>query len=184
MNKNKRIITSIAIVILIIIIGVGATYAFFIASTNSGNATTNTGELDIIYDPFDPLTGNLMSSPNRSTGLSASATASLATGSVDALFSMSIIPTLISDELKTNALVWEVEGVRNGSIVCSGRGNFSSAVVGVPIEVFANGCDLDTEVTTFTVYIWLNENLISSSINDASFNATINVNSVPITGEY
>lgn len=182
MDKRKSIIISIAVVMGIILLVSGVSYAYIAAATNEVNVDTGSGKLDINYVKPSDITGKLSASSTRNNGLKSSASASLKTGSVDALFNMYITPTSLTN-LNIPALKWEVEGVRDGSVVCSGSGDFSSATVGTTIKVI-DSCTLSTTVTTFDVYIWLDASLITTSISDASFGAKISVDSVPITGNF
>lgn len=181
MGDKKKVIISIIGVIMIIIMVVAATYAYLMAVTNEGNIdNTGSGELSISYQKPSDLTGNLAISTSRDNGLKAVATASLNEGSVDALFNMYITPTALTN-LNIPALRWEVEGVRDDEIVCTGSGDFSDAVVDTKFKIL-DSCELSTDVTTFTVYIWLDANLITSSVAGSQFDAKIGADSVPITG--
>lgn len=182
MNRKKKLIISIISVIMITIVVFAATYAYYMAVTNEGTIdTTGSGELSINYQKPNDLTGNLTMSSSRENGLKAVATASLNEGSVDGLFNMHITPKAPFN-LNIPALKWEVEGVRDGEIVCTGSGDFSSAVVDEKLTIL-NGCKLSTEITTFTVYIWLDASLITTSVGGAQFDAKIGADSVPITGD-
>ena len=183
MDKKKKFIISIIMVVLLTIVVSSVTYAYLMAITNEGTIdNTGSGELSIEYHKPDDLTGNLVISTSRELGLNTSATAKLNTGSVDALFNMYITPKVLTN-LNIPALKWEVEGVRNGEIVCSGNGDFSKAEVDKKFKIL-DSCKLSTDVTTFTVYIWLDANLITTSVGGAQFDAKIGADSVPITGEF
>lgn len=181
MNKNKKIIISIIIVVLLILLVFGATYAFLATRTNEGGINTGTGKLDINYTMPNNITGELSPSAIKENGLKAVATASLNAGSVDALFNMYINPTALTN-LNIPALKWEVVGMQGGTTVYTNKGDFSTAVVNTPIKI-VDGYQLSTTSTTFNVYIWLDETLINTAINNASFGAKISSDSVPITGE-
>ena len=186
MNKNKRIIISLLVVIsLILIVSIG-TYAYLMAITEEGEVGTGSGKLDINYvGPTDEsLTGNIISSDSREYGIKATASASLKSGSEAALFNMYITPNVI-DGLNISAFKWEVEGYRGGTMIpgCSGKGTFSGATANTRINM-VSGCPLSDAVTTFNIYIWLNGNEITDAISNAAFSAKIGANSTPITGEF
>lgn len=183
MDKKKKIIISIFVVVMLIIIVFAGTYAYLIAITNEGTIdTTGSGELSINYDKPDDLTGNLSISTNRNSGLKTIATARLNEGSVDALFNMYITPKVLTN-LNIPALKWEVEGVRNGEIVCTGSGDFSNAVVDEKFKIL-DSCKLSTDLTTFTVYIWIDAGLVTTPVGGAQFDAKIGADSIPITGGF
>ena len=176
-------IISIIIVVLLIVAVFAGTYAYLMAITNEGTIdTTGSGELSIEYHKPDDLTGNLALSISRDKGLRTSATARLNDGSVDALFNMYITPKTLTN-LNIPALKWEVEGVRNGEIVCYGQGDFSNAVVDTKFKIL-DSCKLSTDVTTFTVYIWIDSSLVTTAVSGAQFDAKIGADSVPITGGF
>lgn len=182
MNKKKNIFVSIAIIVVLILLVSAASYAYLLFSTSGTSAKAGSGKLDINYVKFSDITGNLDASSDRNNGLKASASASLNTGSMGALFNIYITPTVLTN-LNIPALKWEAEGVREGIVVCSNSGNFSSAVVGNKIKII-DGCELSSTVTTFNVYIWLDASLINTSISGVNFGAKISVDSAPITGEF
>lgn len=180
MNKRKSIIVSIVIVLLIVVLVTGATYAYLTSITNEEQIDTGSGMLGINYNaPDDITTGILNASSDRSRGLLSVATASLESDSEEALFNMYITPTTLSDNLKIEAFKWEV--VVDGTVIKSG--NFADANVGTSIKV-VDSYKLSTATTTFNIYIWLDASLISTGISSTSFSASIGADSVPITGSF
>ena len=182
MNKKKNIIISIIIVVVLTVLVAGASYAYIVAATGGASTEASSGKLDVNYVKPSDITGKLSASSTRNDGLRGAASASLNAGSIGALFDMYITPTALTN-LNIPALKWEVEGVREGSIVCSNNGDFSSASVGTKIKVI-DGCELSSTITTFNVYIWLDASLIEFPISGANFGAKITADSVPITGEF
>lgn len=182
MNKKKNIIFAIIFVVVLIVLVSGASYAYLLASTGGTSTEAGSGKLDVNYVKPNDITGNLRASSTRDDGLKASASASLNTGSVGALFNMYITPTALTN-LNIAALKWEAEGVRSGSVVCSSSGDFSTATVNTKIKVI-DSCALSSTVTTFNVYIWLDAGLINTPISGANFGAKITTDSVPITGAF
>ena len=182
MSKKKSVFISIVIVLLVIVVVTAVTYAYFASITNEEQVGTGSGMLGINYVKPGDLTGTLMLSTDRGGGLKTTATASLTEDSEGALFNMYITPTQLTN-LNIPALKWEVEGVREGNVVCYGNGDFGSAEVGTSIKIL-NGCSLSTTATTFTIYIWLDSSLVNSAVGGASFDAKIGADSVPITGGF
>ena len=183
MNKKNSMIISITIVLLIILMVAGTTYAYITARTNEGGLDTGSGMLDINYT-IEPenITGSLISSLDREKGLNAIATASLKESSEEALFNMYIAPTALTN-LNIPALKWEVEGIFEEEIVYTNSGDFSTAEVGTPIKI-VDGHQLTEEDILFNIYIWLDVSLITSPLDGASFGAKITADSVPITGNF
>lgn len=183
MNKKKKFVISVIIVVLLTVVISSVTYAFLLAMTNEGIIdATGSGELSINYQKPADLTGSLSISNNRDNGLKTTATARLNEGSVDALFNMYITPKALTN-LNIPALKWEVEGVREGNVVCSNNGDFSNATVDTKFKIL-DSCKLSTDVTTFTVYIWIDASLVTTTVGGAQFDAKIGADSVPITGGF
>lgn len=151
MGKKKSLFISVILVMLLIVAVVTATSAFLATITNEGSIGTGSGMLDINYTKPASLTGNFIPSTDRSGGLTTTAKASLKSGSENALFNMYLTPTALTN-LNIPALKWEVEGIRDGIIVCSKNGDFSDATVDTPIKII-EGCLLSTTETTFNIYV-------------------------------
>lgn len=190
MDRKKKIIISIIGVLFLVVVVAAATYAYILTITNEEDVKTGSGMLDINYTEPGDISGSFVPSDDRSGGLFTYAKASLKNGSVEAILNMYITPTALTN-LNIPALKWEAEGVRNGQIICSGSGDFSNAVVGEPIKLFKNDvadniddCMLSTDETTFNIYIWLDADLINTSLSGVSFGAAIGADSVDITGRF
>lgn len=186
----KKLFGSIAFIFVLIVGVFSLTSAYLAIVTNEEDVSTGSGMLDIDYTKPGNLTGQLRASIDRSTGLMTFAKASLKVGSEKSIFNMYIIPTALTN-LNIPALKWEAEGIRDGQIICSNSGDFSSAVVGEPMKLFVNDindniddCVLSMEETTFNIYVWLDINLVDTAINGTNFGAKISADSVPITGGF
>lgn len=183
MNKKKSIVIFIIFVVVIIILISSGTYAYISARTKDDYISTGSGMLDIKYSITpENITGNLVSSINRESGLKAVATVSLKAESEDALFNMYIIPTALTN-LNINALKWEVEGVDGEEIVYTNAGDFSIAEQDTPIKI-VDSYALTENDTIFTIYIWLDANLVKNPIENVSFGAKITADSSPLTGNF
>lgn len=184
MNKRRIIIYAVLVTVFMFLI-FGATYAFIIFMTNSEDVQTGSGLLNINYvgpdtSVFDDVVIN--PSSTREGGIMTTASASLASDSVRALFNMSITPTAITN-LNIEALKWEVEAITGGTVVYRNSGDFSSAEVDVKFNI-VQGFELSfTDTTTFNIYIWLDESLIENAIDNAAFNIKIGADSTQITGD-
>lgn len=183
MNKKKSIVISIVVVLLIIILVSSTTYAYISSRTSDEEIGTESGMLDINYTITpENITGNLISSSNRESGLKAVATVSLKTGSEAALLNMYITPTSLTN-LNISAFKWEVEGIKGEEIVYTDAKDFSTGLVNTPIKI-VDGYALTETDTTFNIYMWLDASLVTSPINDVSFGAKITADSVPVTGNF
>lgn len=188
MDKRRKLIISIVMVILLVVIVGAVTYAYIVAITNSGDVNNSSGMLDINYDAPADITGSFIPSTDRSGGLFTTTKASLVAGSQVAYLNMYVTPTALTN-LNISALKWETEGLRDINddgtldVVCYKSGNFSTALVDEPIKV-VDACQLDYDDTTFNIYIWLDASLLNTSLSGATFGAKIGADSVDITGTY
>ena len=183
MNKTKGIIISVILVFLIIVLVSSSTYAYFILRTNDVGVDTGSGMLDINYS-IEPenITGAIISSMDRESGLKAIASVSLKPGSEVASLNMYVTPTSITN-LNIDAFKWEVEGINDGLVVYENSGDFSSALEGIPI-IIVDGYTLSEAETIFNIYIWLDASLVNSPIAGVNFGAKITADSVNVTGEF
>lgn len=188
MDKKKKLIISIISILLLVVIVSSSTYAYIVAVTNEGNTDTGSGMLGINYNAPNDITGMLIPSTDRSGGLFATTKASLETGSQIAYLNMYITPTALTN-LNISALKWETEALRDTNndgvldVVYTNNGDFNGALVNESIKVVEE-CELDYEDTTFNIYIWLDANLLDTSLSGATFDANISADSVDITGTY
>lgn len=186
MNKKKKMIFSILIVLAIIVLTVGVAYAYFRFVTNSGNVATTNGKLDIDYNISNAnLTGTLIPSSTRSGGVMESATAKLNAGSVNAGINFYITPTAISG-IPLGALSWEVDVIDTSSNTLNHySGDFSTATLNTPYKI-VNAYNLTSNLLTFNIYIWLDGSKINNENFDSnnSFTATITADSIHVTGEF
>ncbi len=181
--KKKKIILSIAFVLLLVIIVFGCTYAFFVNRTGERSITNTSGKTDIVYSITENITGvHLTPSDAASGGLNSVAVARLNTNSVPTAFNIYITPTSI-DGLNVAALKWEVIGTNNDEVVYSNNGDFSTASNDTPITI-VNKYELKSTDTTFNIYIWLDASLIDTSLDNSRFAAKISADTVQITGNY
>lgn len=183
MKNNKKLILYIGLVLLLIVIVGGATYAYILGRTNEEEVTNNSGMVDVDYTINENITGvQLIPSDSKSGGLHSVATAKLKEGSVNAGFNIYITPSVI-EGLDISALKWEVIGTNNNEEVYTNSGNFSGATMGNAIKI-VDSYALKSTDTTFDIYIWLDASLITTSIDNKQFKATISADSVQITGNY
>lgn len=183
MDKKKKILLYIVLVVLFSVIVASASYAYIVSKTNEENVNNDSGKVDVVYNITENITGvELMPSENASGGLNSIAVARLNTNSVPAAFNIYITPTSIVG-LNIAALKWEVVGTNNGTTVYSNNGNFSTATKDTPITI-VNGYELKSTDTTFNIYIWLDANLINTALDNNRFTAKISADTVPITGNY
>lgn len=185
MTKKKHIIISIISILILIIIVSASTYAYFIAKLDEIDVGTDSGELSVLYEIDENITGEvLVPSTTYENGIKSVAKARLNTGSVKALFNLYITPTTFDSALAISPLKWHVDVVDyNNNIVDSYSGNFVGKKEGEAFKVI-DGYELTLVDTTFNIYIWLDSSLVVQPINDKRFVANISADTVDITGTF
>lgn len=183
MNNKKKLMLYIGLVLLLIGVVSGFTYAYILSRTNEEEVSNNSGIVDVDYTISENITGtDLVPSIDKSSGLHSIATAKLKAGSVNASFNIYITPSVI-DGLNIGALKWEVKGTNGGEEVYSNNGDFSAATADTPITIVDGYALLSTD-TTFDIYIWLDASLINSAIENKNLKVTISADTVNVTGNY
>lgn len=105
----KKIITVSLILLLVTIVTVGATYAFFTATTgSSGTQFAKSDQLEVIYKGDAEISGNLNLVRNKDEGHRRQVSISLSEISIDALANIYIYVEEIDEPLATGALEWEI----------------------------------------------------------------------------
>lgn len=159
---NKKLLTSLIVIGIIIIATVGVTYAFF-AANNNNSFTGNSGNIDISYVNGGVLTGELYPRSSRSEDVYGSVSIGLNKDSVAANASIYIDITKIDDALASDALVWDM--YLNDTLYKSGT--FKGAKSGSKFYLVED-YPLTTKTDVFKVYIWLNGDKIDNSVLDSS----------------
>ena len=190
----KKIIIYSSIILMIIIITVSGTYAFFSATTNTGNVlTADASKLDVIYTGGTEINGNLkLVNPDenaKNKGFNTTVRIKLAEDSVDAKANLYIQINEITAAIATEGLVWEVYKEYEGVESFVDSGTFIECENGATTKKCANGDRLyivrDYQLTTtdtfYTVYIWLNGDKVGNEVLNAKLNGYIGAQTEEIT---
>ena len=186
MGNKRKLIISVLLILVIVMVSVGGTYAYFMFVTNSGTTLSASSKLDIDYHISNAsVSGTLIPSATRSGGVMETVTAKLNSGSVPAAINLYITPTEI-EGFPASALNWEVDVVDTSSNILNHySGNFSTATINTPYKI-VDAYPLTSNLLTFNIYIWLNGQTLTNQNfdSDNEFTATITADSVHITGEF
>ena len=181
-NKAKVIGTILGIVLFIILVA-GATYAYLMLRTE-GDLTTGTGKFSIDYSIVQNITATKLSpSTTKSGGLVGKVQAKLSSNSVAGDFNIYITPTTIEGLNTNEALKYEV--YVNSSTTAYKTGNLKGVAANTKVKV-VDGYSLTStsSYTTFTIYIWLDNNLVTNEMFGKTFNATISADAAVNAGEF
>ena len=176
MKNEAKIIGTILGIVLFIALVAGATYAYLLLK-NETDLTTGTGKFSIDYKIVQNITAtNLSPSTNKSGGLIGKVQAKLSDNSLAGNFNIYITPKTI-DGLNTNeALKYEV--YVDNSTTAYKTGSFKNITANTKVKVVdAYSLSSTSSYTTFTIYIWLDNNLVTNEMFGKTFNATISADS-------
>ena len=181
-NKVKLIGTIVGVILFVILIA-GFTYAYLIARTEK-DFITGSGKFSIDYSIVQDIDATSLSpSQDKNDGLHGIVKAKLSENSVAGKFNIYITPSIIEGLNTNNSLKYEV--YINGGTTPYSTGTFNGVDVGTNVKVVDSYSLSSTSTyTTFDIYIWLDNNLIVSSMFGKKFKATISADSTSITGEF
>ena len=191
----RRMILSILSVIMLAVVTVSATYAYYQSSvngtTNSVGASSN--EFDVIYTGGNQLSGQLQVASSRSENFKTTVSIRLAPNSTLAKANLYIKISEISSVLASDMLVWEVVAQNNGESVTltPSRGDFTTCThsngttgtcqSGDKLYIVTNYNLLYTD-TDFTIYVWINGDKATNAVVGASFSASVGAETENLTG--
>ncbi len=184
-KRNIMIITGILFTIFLV---AGATFAFFTAYKDSGNKiNTNTSNFGVVFEPGNPIDGNmeLSSSKDDSGVLKTEVNIKMKSGSPLANATIFFTIEEMTANLSIDGFIWEVVGTRNNVETYSNKGTFKgyNSTTNRTINVVEN-YPLTEENTTFTIYFWLNGDLIQdTSILNSTFSGYIGAKTDNFTAE-
>ena len=188
----KKILTYATILLIVAIISVSGTYAFFAASVSTEDPISGTAHhLEVRYNGDEEINGGLELVTDKSEGHRREVSIALAENSIDALANIYIYIDQISPGLASEALVWEVYTLENGVEVKYDEGSFVKC--GKTEETKAKCSDgdknylvtnykLSTTSETFVIYLWLNAMKSDNSVLDGKLKGYIGAETENITG--
>lgn len=188
---KKTLLYSLGL-LLIAILTIGVTYAYFINTVSSSqNAEANAKKFEVLYTGGSALTTNLQPRESRDETYKTSVNIKMAEGSINAIANIYINIEEMSDVLASDALVWEIvvkKGTNNINITPS-KGNFSSCMTNSINECnngrkiyILNDYEVTTENTEVTVYLWVDGSKVGNEIVGATFTGYIGAETRNVTG--
>ncbi len=180
-DKTKLIGTILGVVLFIALIA-GFTYAYLISRVEK-TLTTGSGKFSIDYQIVENITAEgLTPSDSKDEGLHGKVTAKLSEGSIKGKFNIYITPSVIEGLNTSDALKYEV--YVNNSTTPYKTGDFNNAAVNNPLQIVDSyELNSSTTLTTFDIYIWLDNNKVTNAMFGKTFKATISADSTSITGD-
>lgn len=175
----KKMLIYISITALIIVITTTGTYAFFSASTNTGNGiTSEAANLEVIYTGGTAIQGTLNLVRTKEEGFNTTVNIRLTEDSIDAMAKLYIKINDIGETIANDALNWEV--YKDNSTTAYAKGTFNDYKSGDKVYI-VNNYDLSTTNTSFKIYIWLNGEQVGNEVLGATLDAYIGAETEIIT---
>lgn len=167
----KKTILYIVIVLLLTIITVGGTYAFFYATENMG-ISTNSHKLEVIYTGGTKIDKPLNLVKTKEEGVNTTVNIGVSQESVLVKANLYINIEEITSTIATEALTWEVYKVSETGESRVNWGTFDGNQKGDKVYIVTD-YQLSTDITAFKVYIWLNGYIAGNETVGAKFKGSI-----------
>ena len=191
----KRMLLSILSVMMLAIVTVSATYAYYQSSVNgtANSVGSASDEFDVIYTGGNQLSGQLQITNSRSEDFKTTVSIKMAPNSALAKANIYIKISEISSVLASDKLVWEVVGEHDGEEItltpnsgdfttCThSDGTTGTCTSGDKLYIVTD-YDLDYDDTDFTIYIWINGTKVTNDVIGARFSASVGAETLNLSG--
>ena len=175
----KKMFIYIAITAIIVVITISGTYAFFVATTNTGNEiASEAAKLEVIYTGGTAIQGGLNLVRTKEEGFNTTVNIRLTEDSIDAIAKLYIKINEIGENIANDALNWEV--YKDNSTTAYATGTFENYKSGDKIYI-VNNYDLSTTNTSFKIYVWLNGEKVGNEVLGETLDAYIGAETENIT---
>lgn len=188
MKKTPKIVI---LLLIVAIITIGGTYAFFISTIATPNFTVESHQLEVIYTGDEEINGGLNLVKDKSGGYRREVSIGLSENSVGAAANIYISVDQITSTLATEALTWEIykleDGVENlydqGTFVdCGNLGETKTTCAAGKRIYMVENLVLSTTQQQFAIYIWLNGYKAGNEVLGATLKGYIGAETENITG--
>ena len=181
--KKPTIIMIISVLLLTIVV-IGSTYAFFSASIDSNNMTANASKFEVIYTGNARFDKQISLSTSKVEESSTSVNIRLGEGSVAVNAILYIMIENISEKLAVDGFNWEVYGYKNNKQEYYNSGTFEgkNSTTNNTINIVENYL-LSEDNTEIKVYLWLDGNKVGNEVMNTSFKGYIGAKTENFSGE-
>lgn len=187
----KKAMTYALVLLLVTILTVGGTYAFFTATTTSNSLAGETHQLEVIYTGDTEINGNLNLVKTKEEGWKRTISIGLSETSVGASANLYISISQITATLANDALNWELYQlidntetyVNSGTFLdCGAIGASKSKCSSGDRIYMLTGYELSTTPTQYVIYLWLDGYKVGNEVLGATLKGYIGAESNQITG--
>ncbi len=182
---KRQVLYAIGAVLIMAVVIVGSTYAFFSSSIGGNrNITADSSDFSVIYTGGTEINGEMPVTTDKTNAFSTSVNIRMAENSVLAVGTLYITIESISENLRIPGFKWEVYKVVNNSEVLQSRGNFNGYNdTNNNVVTIVNNYQLSTTNTTFVIYLWVDGTLTNNNVLGGIFSGYIGAYTMPFTGE-
>lgn len=186
----KKIILYSLILLLVVVITVSGTYAYFVSTASSNNQVlTKASKLEVIYTGGTEINGVLNLVNTKEEGHKVTVDIKLSEDSVEATADLYIHINKITSTIANDALNWEIYKTYNSEETFVDSGTFLDCASGNTTKQCEDGDKIylvkDYELTTtdtyYTIYIWLDGNKVENEVLGATLDAYIGAETEHIT---
>lgn len=186
----KKTVISIIVILLIIVITSGVTYAYFSATTVKNNINSEATQIEVIYTNGNNISGEMNLTRAKEGGYNTTVYIKQTNNGVPVEANLFVDIKNISSDLASKGFIWEVYKIYGGATEKVAEGNFLGCENGQTTKKCANGdrmylvrnYALKNDNTGFTIYFWLNGDLVGNEIIGTTFNGEIGAHTNKITG--
>ncbi len=180
---NNKLFYSVAGVLLVVMMIAGSTYAFYSASANSSELEMDASALEVIYTGGTSLDGEMPIVATKEEGYITELNIKVGANSTEADATLFIHIDEITQNLAIDGFKWYVVGTKSGNQVYTNSGNFfgKNATNNNTINIVEH-YHLTTANTVFTLYMWLDGNMIDNSILGGSFSGYVGASTEQVSG--
>jgi len=179
--KKPTIIMLVSVLLLIVVV-IGSTYAFFASSVNGKDVQTSGSKFQVIYTGETQFDKQINLSTSKVEESSTTVNIKVGEGSVKANAVLYLVVEDITTELAVEGFNWEVYGYINSNQVYYNEGNFDGVKINDTINIVEN-YQLSEKNTEFKVYLWLDGNKVGNEVMNASFKGHIGAKTENFTGQ-
>ena len=180
---TKKITFSILVVLLIAIIVVGSTYAYFssVVASNNINVTAGSEKYEIIYHGGTEIDTNIKMLSSHVGADSTIVEIGLASDvNIAVTATLFINVTSISQELATDGFKWEIYRISGNDEILENSGNFNGASDNSEVPILTKA--ITSTMTSYKVYFWLDGSKMGDEITGKTFRGYIGAKSDVLTG--
>lgn len=187
----KKILKVLLLLLVVAVVTIGITYAFFTATIELPEFTVDAHQLEVIYIGDEEINGVLNLVKDKNGGYRREVSIGLSENSVGAAANIYISIGQITDTLATEALNWEIYRLENGVETLYDQGTFidcgnigeskRKCTAGNRIYMI-DGLELSTTQQQFAIYIWLNGYKAGNEVIGATLKGYIGAETENISG--